>query len=59
MPKNTKRILTAISNKTYRDYAKFYKIKQSINGIKKPILLLREEIKEYEKENNIIGGLYY
>ena len=52
-------IQTPISYKTYKLFAKKYKIKLSKNGVKKPIHLLRSEIEHYELINNIKNGLYY
>ena len=51
-------IQTPISYKTYKLFAKKYKIKLSKNGIKKPIDLLRSEIQHHEEINNIKNGLF-
>lgn len=50
----TKRVLSAVSNMTYRAYAKKYNIPLSL-----PILEMRNQIKQYEKQHKIKGGLYY
>ena len=57
------RIESVVSNETYKKFAKLYKISQSelVDGKrrKKNILLLRSQIKEYEKNNKVKDGLYF
>ena len=57
------RIESVVSNETYKKFAKLYKISQSelVDGKrrKKNILLLRSQIKEYEKKNKVKDGLYF
>lgn len=52
-------MLSVIANQTYYDFAKKYKIKLSHNKKKKSIIQLRNEIKDFEKNNKIKNGLYY
>ena len=52
-------IQTPISYKTYKLFAKKYKIKLSKYGIKKPIELLKLEIERHEIINNIKNGLFH
>ena len=55
---NRKTVMTVVSYETYKQYAKLYHIKLSRLGVKKHISQLRGEIKAFEKEHKIKGGLY-
>jgi hypothetical protein len=48
-----------VSYKTYREFAKKYKIKLSKKGIKKTFDELSQEIYNYEVKNNVTKGLYF
>jgi len=48
-------MLSIVSYKTYKKFAKKYKIKLKNKSLKK----LSSEIKDYEYEHNITNGLYY
>ena len=51
--------MEAISIQTYKQFAKKYKIPLRVMGKTKDIKILMSEIKLYEKNNKIKGGLYY
>ena len=64
-------MLSVVSYKTYKKFAKKYKIKLTRQGLRpagdakahllenKSLKKLSSEIKDYEYEHNITNGLYY
>jgi hypothetical protein len=48
-----------VSYQTYKTFAKKYKIKLSVGGLKKTIKTLAREIKQFELTKNVKDGLYY
>jgi hypothetical protein len=50
---------TVVSYQTYKTFAKKYKIKLSIGGVKKTIKTLAHEIEQFELNKNVKNGLYY
>ncbi len=47
--------LVAVSGEKYKMFAKRYKIQYK----KKTLAQLKNEIYQYEKQNNIVNGLYF
>jgi hypothetical protein len=52
-------IKTVVAYETYKMFAKRYGIRLTLNKKRKPIDVLRKEIRQYELLHHVTGGLYY